>query len=284
MTTETMRDVMSEPVQIEGGAPREYEANQGRRARFPIGDTFYEAGYTIGLLKADSGVTRVELKQHGQDTELFGSDFDFAEEGRDEFERLKSQLIERGRVQFMIDLAERGEILPTEFLGAVRTGEPMALLVAADFQDERGESDKALLLRAAYHKLMNEHGVTVKNGKKSVILMNPSRDLSVVVITVGKSIRVISTKDTSEKQPSGRYATVRRMEVREFQVGEMAEYDSYNLSYYGPIKSITEKTVVIAERYGGKPKLHRLKIGQFVGKNYDFDLAQTQKRNSEYMD
>lgn len=66
---------------------------------------------------------------------------------------------------------------------------------------------------------------------------------------------------------------------RTFRIGDMAEYDSYNLSYYGTIVSITEKTVTIKEKYS--PQKRRLKIYDFTWRNYDFDLAQTQAKNSE---
>jgi hypothetical protein len=62
----------------------------------------------------------------------------------------------------------------------------------------------------------------------------------------------------------------------------MAEYDSFNLSYYGPIAGITDKTVTIAEPYGN-PRKHRLKLSEFIWRNYDFDLNETARKNSDTM-
>lgn len=66
----------------------------------------------------------------------------------------------------------------------------------------------------------------------------------------------------------------------EFKIGDVAEYDSFNLVYTGTIVAIGEKTVTI-ENHGRK---YRLSIFLFSQKNYDFDLAAIRKRNSEWMD
>lgn len=64
-----------------------------------------------------------------------------------------------------------------------------------------------------------------------------------------------------------------------YNMGEMAEYDSYNLSYYGPIKSITENTVTI-EAIGGKNR--RLKIVDFAWRNSE-SIQSKKAKNSETM-
>lgn len=71
-----------------------------------------------------------------------------------------------------------------------------------------------------------------------------------------------------------------------FKVGDMAEYGSYNLVYYGPIVSITDKTVTMQHRHaaeGGNQKKYRLSIKEFANRNYDFDEVEVSKRNSETM-
>lgn len=68
---------------------------------------------------------------------------------------------------------------------------------------------------------------------------------------------------------------------RVFSLGDMAEYDSYNLSYYAPIVSITEKTVSIGPNLFGSNK--RLTLEQFCYRNFDFDLERTKRENSETM-
>lgn len=64
-----------------------------------------------------------------------------------------------------------------------------------------------------------------------------------------------------------------------FNIGDQAEYDSFNLIYTGKIVSITAKTVTI-EEYGQK---HRLDLYTFIRRNYDFNLDKIRKYNAEEM-
>jgi len=64
-----------------------------------------------------------------------------------------------------------------------------------------------------------------------------------------------------------------------FKVGEMAEYDSYNLHYLGKITKITPKCVTIEPRYGSRTR--RLDLYAFAWRNYDFDLERISARNAE---
>lgn len=66
-----------------------------------------------------------------------------------------------------------------------------------------------------------------------------------------------------------------------FKVGDQAEYDSFNLSYYGEIVNITDKSVTIAKTYSSKK--HRLDLNQFCWRNYNFDVDRASKENSETM-
>jgi hypothetical protein len=77
---------------------------------------------------------------------------------------------------------------------------------------------------------------------------------------------------------------------KEFKLGDYAEYDSYNLSYYGPIIAIADKTVTIicrhdVERYkaGAKVKTYRLDLNAFAWRNIDFDVNEASAANSETM-
>lgn len=65
---------------------------------------------------------------------------------------------------------------------------------------------------------------------------------------------------------------------KSFSIGEMAEYDSYNLSYYGEIVGITEKSVTIQERWSTRKR--RLKLDTFIWRNRDFDLAKKAAENA----
>lgn len=66
-----------------------------------------------------------------------------------------------------------------------------------------------------------------------------------------------------------------------FHLGDMAEYDSYNLSYYGKIVSIGPKTVTIVERHNSTR--HRISVYEFAWRNIDFTVDETSKSNSETM-
>ena len=73
-----------------------------------------------------------------------------------------------------------------------------------------------------------------------------------------------------------------------FNVGDQAEYDSYNLSYYGPIVAITAKRVTVISRHdavrhanGDKVKKHSLDLNTFCYRNHNFDLNKTVEENFE---
>jgi hypothetical protein len=66
-----------------------------------------------------------------------------------------------------------------------------------------------------------------------------------------------------------------------FQVGDAAVYDSYNLIYTGTIKSITEKTVTITKKYSNQTT--RLPLDRFAMRNYDFDAQRIADANAETM-
>lgn len=64
-----------------------------------------------------------------------------------------------------------------------------------------------------------------------------------------------------------------------FNIGDMAEYDSYNLSYLGKIVGISEKTVTILPE--GYSSTRRLKLVEFCFRNWDFNLEKISARNHE---
>ena len=66
-----------------------------------------------------------------------------------------------------------------------------------------------------------------------------------------------------------------------FGIGDLAEYDSYNLSYFGKITSISDKCVVIEEKYGKKRSF--LNLYSFCFRNYDFDSQKAGEKNNEAM-
>ncbi len=68
---------------------------------------------------------------------------------------------------------------------------------------------------------------------------------------------------------------------RTFKIGDTAEYDSYNLSYTGTIVSIGKKTVTVDPGRGGRKR--RLTFHTFNWRNWNFDVDETARKNSEMM-
>ncbi len=73
------------------------------------------------------------------------------------------------------------------------------------------------------------------------------------------------------------------LEGTKFQIGDAAEYDSYNLSYLGVIDSITEKSVTIVKTRGIGAIKHRLSMHEFCWRNFKFNADETRARNSAEM-
>jgi hypothetical protein len=69
---------------------------------------------------------------------------------------------------------------------------------------------------------------------------------------------------------------------RTFEIGDLAEFDSYNLSYFATIVSITKKSVVVNDSHG-KGKTSRMKIEHFSWRNWDFSAAEASEKNSDAM-
>lgn len=69
-----------------------------------------------------------------------------------------------------------------------------------------------------------------------------------------------------------------------FQIGDEAEYDSYNLSYTGEITAITDKTVtIVAYKGSNMERVHRLNHYQFCWRNWDFDAEKVAAKNADTM-
>jgi hypothetical protein len=63
-----------------------------------------------------------------------------------------------------------------------------------------------------------------------------------------------------------------------FSIGDEAEYGSYNLIYTGTIVGITDKQVTIEDR---GIETCRLKLFNFIDRNWDFDAARVAAHNAE---
>lgn len=65
--------------------------------------------------------------------------------------------------------------------------------------------------------------------------------------------------------------------MRKFEIGDVAEYDSYNLHYTAPIVSIGKSTVTF-NVYDSKK---RIKAENFAWRNWDFNAEEIARRNAE---
>ena len=70
-----------------------------------------------------------------------------------------------------------------------------------------------------------------------------------------------------------------------FNLGDTAEYGSYNLHYLGKIIQISANTVTIEEPYNmygqNHGRRHRLDMNEFCWRNSGFDLEKIKKYNME---
>ena len=110
------------------------------------------------------------------------------------------------------------------------------------------------------------NGIARRSSKRNP---NPPKNMNWNAdIEKNKSIRIYGTDEGSFDKT--------------FKVGDMAEYDSYNLSYYGEIVAITEKSVKIKARYGGQ--MYMLCIHDFIWRNHNWSLEKATKNNNEWYD
>ena len=103
-------------------------------------------------------------------------------------------------------------------------------------------------------------------------VMRPSEPVpnSYALVVPGKSITLIGIREL---------VTGATPYVKVFKLGDVAEYDSYNMSFYGPIESIGAKTVTISD----DRKRARLDIETFAWRNSRFNLEKARARNIDVM-
>ena len=72
--------------------------------------------------------------------------------------------------------------------------------------------------------------------------------------------------------------------VNQFNIGDEAEYGSYNLIYTGPITKITDKIVQITAYPNTRNETkHNLSLDTFCWRNEKFDAVKVAKHNQEEM-
>lgn len=156
---------------------------------------------------------------------------------------------------------------------------------------ESGEADVlTVLVDALYEGVEGQGGAfsqVMTRATKRGGVERPSEPVkdSYTLVRIGESITLIGTRSESRatKGADGFYTheIVEAPYVRTFRIGEIAEYDSYNQSYYGEIDAIGEKTVTI--RKDGGTRRARLDLETFSWRNRRFELAKAEARNLEHM-
>jgi len=104
-----------------------------------------------------------------------------------------------------------------------------------------------------------------------IIKVNHPRESYMLYVTPGDRVEIHTHNRSGEL-----------VSLKVFRVGDEAEYDSYNLRYIAPIKSITAKNVIFDmsdKCQRGDTK--RLKMDQFAWRNHDFDLEAVRAQNAE---
>lgn len=102
---------------------------------------------------------------------------------------------------------------------------------------------------------------------------------TLVIHSPKKFIRLIHTGHKTVYFSDGKTLTYPHRIDNTFRVGDEAEFDSYNYKYTNPIKAISAKTIAIASHYSGKNV--RMKITDFVHRNYDYNADEIAAKNLE---
>ncbi len=110
--------------------------------------------------------------------------------------------------------------------------------------------------------------------KINVTDLGSSGEIMNAEIVPGVSIRIFGTKGNRVNGPVEFDLT--------FLVGDIAEYDSYNLIYTGRITKIGPKTVTI-QHYETGPRSSRLRLSEFSWRNWDFNTDEIAAKNSDTM-
>lgn len=235
-------------------------------------------GYTLTLKECQGGVSiRLTDYRLNRSTQIFAP----TQVGLAEYKRLLSLLELRQKVMTILDIYLSNGLIPDEFMESIQEGNFESVGAAADYLQEQGKLREALMVRAIYHRVHGRPNVYEKIDNKSVAVMNTEVDMKgrpsettgsprVAIITPGVSIEIVSVNPN----PVGR-----ALDCRTFKVGDQAKYDSYNLVFYGPVLSITAKTVAVSKEGEMDSTKSVMKIAQFVRKNYNFDLASAKQRN-----
>ncbi len=100
------------------------------------------------------------------------------------------------------------------------------------------------------------------------------------IVTPGRSIRIYGTNTNHSALVDGKWIHGDAPFDRTFQIGDEAEYHSYNLRYTGKIIAIGPKTVTI-QHYPHEPRVTMLDLFGFIDRNWDFDAVKIAHHNAE---
>src|SRR4051794_38822066 len=106
-------------VEIVGGGPAVLAARREWAAKEAYRNV---GGYVIELASFESGTGRVSLTECGPDKTEVRRHFATIDDARAEYARLESLLWSRDWVRWVCGALATAGILPTEFIGGIRTG------------------------------------------------------------------------------------------------------------------------------------------------------------------
>lgn len=153
------------------------------------------------------------------------------------------------------------------------SGDADAAIVLADLIEEGVSGGKTKFVK-----------ISDRGYKRGSYVSAPKvREGEFAAITPGRQIVLFGVKDRWNEDGKGGYS--KRGYVSRYRVGDTAEYNSYNLVYFGTIRSISDKRIVIAKTDMPGSSKASLSIEQFSHKNWDpKNLEEGLKRNREWMD
>lgn len=126
-----------------------------------------------------------------------------------------------------------------------------------------------MMKTASKDKVVTVETIMTKGSKRRA----PEKVEGKADIVRGKSIRIYGCEyaGTSHERPFD----------HTFEMGGVAVYGGYNLTYTGTVVSITEKTVIIEEEHSSRR--HNMDLAKFLSWNRHFNLAEISARNADTM-
>lgn len=282
--TDTLPDLLTDAPEIRG-AWTVHESRNWADAPSRYRADYVETG--DWELQLDVVMSAVRLRRRAAEPCTFVGEFGYRADARAEFERLRGELEQREVARRIWPALNGVGAVPAEFAAAVRGGQWDALAVAADAQQEAGDEDRAWLLRSAWANATGRANEVVRTGRGEWVVLCPHHVTPKYPFRPGTGrvgfaaggpgrVRLVTARRDHCAQRWG-------IDAREYAIGAQAEYGSFNLVYFGPVLSVTPKTVTVEES-GPGGRTRRLSLGEFADRNHDFDLAKAQKRNDEWMD